>query len=255
METQPCRVLWASGFGGFFPEVFPAGLFVSLQSSLSCGPNQDKPMSPTPKHSLFSPAFDPLVTDLATKGWSIISQFLPEHSALSLADECRQAWSSGALQRAAVGKGGQRQVREEIRSDHVAWLDPRTAGPAQKEWLEIVEGLRLALNQSLFMGLFDFEGHFALYPPGGFYKPHLDCHKTGSTRLVSTILYLNEGWTPQCGGQLRLWTTPGRADGHCEQIDPRLGTLVCFLSSDFWHEVLPAHQERLSITGWLRCRA
>ena len=31
---------------------------------------------------------------------------------------------------------------------------------------------------------------------------------------------------------------------------PEGGTLVCFLSDRFHHEVLPARRERLSITGW-----
>jgi SM-20-related protein len=31
---------------------------------------------------------------------------------------------------------------------------------------------------------------------------------------------------------------------------PEGGTLVCFLSDRFHHEVLPARRERLSVTGW-----
>lgn len=206
-------------------------------------------------HSVFLPDYEVVVADLASKGWSTIPGFLPKSSAHSLAVECRHASVAGTLQRAGVGKGMQRQVMEEVRSDSVSWLDPVKAGPAEKEWLDVLEGLRLSLNQNLFLGLFDFEGHFALYPPGGFYKPHLDCHRTGSTRRVSVILYLNQEWEPTFGGQLRLWTTPGCANGDFQLIEPHLGTLVCFFSADFWHEVLPANRERLSVTSWFKYRA
>jgi SM-20-related protein len=53
---------------------------------------------------------------------------------------------------------------------------------------------------------------------------------------------------------LKLWTTAGRQEGGFELIEPRLGTLVCFLSGDYWHEVLPAARSRMSITGWYLVR-
>ncbi|MEK6232950.1 MAG: 2OG-Fe(II) oxygenase [Luteolibacter sp.] len=48
-------------------------------------------------------------------------------------------------------------------------------------------------------------------------------------------------------------------EGHCavypeggfELIEPRMGTLVCVLVEDYWHEVLPAKKTRASISGWL----
>ena len=53
---------------------------------------------------------------------------------------------------------------------------------------------------------------------------------------------------------MKLWTTPGDTEGEFVLIEPRLGTLVCFLSGDFWHEVMPARKIRASITGWFRQR-
>jgi SM-20-related protein len=35
-----------------------------------------------------------------------------------------------------------------------------------------------------------------------------------------------------------------------EEVLPIGGTLVCFLSDRFHHEVLPARRERLAATGW-----
>ena len=37
-------------------------------------------------------------------------------------------------------------------------------------------------------------------------------------------------------------------------LDVPIGTLVCFLSERFEHEVLPATRSRWSLTGWFRSR-
>jgi len=45
---------------------------------------------------------------------------------------------------------------------------------------------------------------------------------------------------------------------NCEtfvDVEPRLGTLVVFLSELFPHEVLPSNRDRLSLTGWFLERA
>jgi SM-20-related protein len=151
-----------------------------------------------------------------------------------------------------VGRGNELVIREEIRTDHVKWLSGENVTESQRGYLDILEEVRLELNRSLFLGLLDFEGHFAVYPEGGFYKAHLDQHRDRGERVVSVILYLNDDWQPGDGGELKLWTTPGEKEGAYVIIEPRLGTLVCFLSADFWHEVLPAIKTRASITGWFR---
>lgn len=134
------------------------------------------------------------------------------------------------------------------------WLHPGGASVEQEIYLAKLETLRLALNQRFFLGLFEFEGHFAIYPEGAFYSAHLDRHAGTSDRIVTAILYLNQHWQPGDGGELKLWTTPEGREGAFELIEPRMGTLVCFLAGDFWHEVLPAIKTRMSITGWFRQR-
>ncbi|MCO6705038.1 2OG-Fe(II) oxygenase, partial [Streptomyces sp. CHB9.2] len=39
-----------------------------------------------------------------------------------------------------------------------------------------------------------------------------------------------------------------------QDVLPLGGSLVCFLSGQLPHEVLPATRERLSLTGWFRRR-
>lgn len=195
-----------------------------------------------------------IVDAIDHQGWSVTEGFLEAKQAEVLADESRDAWNNGAFRRAGVGRGTQLAIREDIRRDHVLWLQPGEITAQQQAWLGRLEPLRLSLNQRFFLGLFDYEGHFAVYPPGAFYQPHLDRHRATADRLVTVILYLNRDWAPDDGGALRLWTTPGKKAGPHELVTPRLGTLVCFLSGDFWHEVLPARRERMSITGWFRRR-
>ena len=116
-----------------------------------------------------------------------------------------------------------------------------------------MERLRHVLNRVLMLGLFDFEGHLAVYPPGTYYRKHLDQFKGVGLRTVTCVLYLNRDWSEEDGGQLRIYTDP-EDQGRYQEITPRGGTLVTFLSARFLHEVLPARRERISVAGWFRRR-
>lgn len=161
--------------------------------------------------------------------------------------------AEGAFRRAGVGRGGELRLRPEIRTDQVLWLDPADCTVVQKRYLHALEQLRLAINRDLLLGLFEFEGHLAVYPPGSYYRRHLDQFKGVGSRTVSCILYLNREWQAEDGGQLRIYTHPDDP-AYCEEILPVGGRLVTFLSARFLHEVLPARRERWSITGWFKRR-
>ncbi len=195
-----------------------------------------------------------VVEGLEARGWVCLDGFLDEGDARMLSKECLGAREAGEFRRARVGRGSEKVIREDIRRDEVLWLEDATAGPAARAYLARLEELRQAINRRLFLGLFDFEGHFAVYPPGAFYKAHLDRHRGTADRVVTAILYLNDGWEPAHGGRLKIWTEPGRQDGPVEWIEPRLGTLVVFLAGDHWHEVEVAQRTRASVTGWFRVR-
>lgn len=151
---------------------------------------------------------------------------------------------------AAVGRGEAQAVHEGIRGDQILWLEPGQSD-ASDFYLQLMNGLREQLNRELFLGLEEFECHFAFYPPGAFYKTHLDRFRDDDSRSVTAVLYLNADWQPDHGGALRLYL----ADGEARDIAPQAGTLLVFMAGDFPHEVLPTAVDRLSVTGWFRRRA
>lgn len=159
------------------------------------------------------------------------------------------------LERAGVGKGAALEVRSEIRSDSIFWLEPDDGSEVVTEWLGLMDEIISHLRRALFLPLESYEGHLARYPEGGFYKPHLDQHRVSPTRQVTLIAYLNKDWQEDFGGQLRLYTDPESGiKGTYIDILPEYGSIVVFRSADFWHEVLPANRPRLSLTGWFRGR-
>ena len=196
-----------------------------------------------------------IVEQLARQGWCAQPGFLPENLVGSLAKDAEALFQSGQMHAAAIGKGVQREIRADLRGDSIGWLPEKPASPAQSEFLERMEALRLATNRELQLGLFDLEAHFARYPIGARYQKHLDVFQHDSRRTLSVICYLNAGWTGEQGGQLRIYLEENGADSNAfHDILPEGGTLACFLSHRFAHEVLPATRERLSLTGWFRRR-
>jgi SM-20-related protein len=190
-----------------------------------------------------------IVDDVAERGWSRQDIFLPENLTRELARECRRRAAEGELAPASVGRGLSQEVREGIRGDHIQWIEPGQAEPCDR-YLALMDSLRESLNRGLFLGLEDFESHFALYPPGAFYLKHVDRFRDDDKRMLSAILYLNDAWLPEHGGHLRMYLEEGV---ECD-VQPTGGTLVVFLSGDIPHEVLPSTRDRLSLTGWFRRR-
>lgn len=189
---------------------------------------------------------------LADQGWVVLPTFLPMDQVRELRKQAQAQWDAGGFHAAGIGRGQELNVNESIRTDQVQWLE-RAASGALADYQHFIEDLRQNLNRLLYLGLFEFEAHFAVYPPGAFYKRHLDNFRGTSARLVTAVLYLNEDWRESDCGQLRFYTD-GSDGGEYIDIFPHAGTLVLFRSARFWHEVMPARRERFSMTGWLRER-
>lgn len=188
---------------------------------------------------------------LAQQGWAIVPNFIPPEVVDGLREDIEQLARHAQLRPAAVGRGLTRQVETLIRSDRISWISEQTAGPsAQSAFVARMNALRQVLNEQLFLGLMEFECHFAHYPPGAFYSKHLDQHTDLDSRRVSAVTYLNSQWTPEDGGELRIYFD----DNSSIDVPPVAGTLVTFLSDRFYHEVLPTRSSRYSLAGWFRRR-
>ena len=189
---------------------------------------------------------------LAEQGWCVTPDFLSPLLVTQLRQELYDQWQNGGFRQAGVGRGDSLEINQAIRNDQVKWLGDYLSA-AQQRYIDTLEQLRLTLNRDLQLGLFDYECHLSLYPPGSYYKKHVDQFRGIGLRTITTILYLNENWQETDGGQLCLYTNPDKEQDF-EVIQPHGGQLVTFLSARFPHEVLLAHRERMSITGWFSKR-
>jgi SM-20-related protein len=192
---------------------------------------------------------DAVIDGLAARGYAIVRGALPPEAIAGLRERARALDGEGAFAAAGVGRGSGRAERRDIRGDRIAWWDEDATDPAERETRAWLEALRVRCNRGLMLGLDRIEAHYAIYPPGARYARHRDRFRDDDARVLSSVLYLNDAWRPEDGGELRLYA----GDREVEVV-PEGGTFVAFLAADFEHEVLPSRRERLALTGWFRRR-
>lgn len=177
--------------------------------------------------------------DLDLHGFAMLDDaYSPEYQQQVLT-ECRQ--NLDQFREAAIQNG----VVSKIRSDHILWIheDLSIAQQHTQTLLSLAE----QFNQAFYLGIREVEAHFASYQAGSFYALHRDNPQQKNDRVISTVYYLHPEWQADWGGQLRLQDKHGA----WHIIEPRPNRIAIF-QSDLLHEVLPATQQRLSITAWLR---
>lgn len=194
--------------------------------------------------------FDKLATALVLDGYAVLDNVLPAGHLALLSQRIVQLDAQSVLQPAATGRGEGRRMNDAVRSDSIRWLQSDDA--VDKLWLDFAEQLRQGLNERLFLGLFDCEAHYARYAPGAFYARHRDAFVGQRNRLVSSVLYLNDAWQDDDGGELLLFDEAG--EEVIETVLPQGNRLVVFLSERVPHEVRAASRPRYSVAGWFRVR-
>jgi hypoxia-inducible factor (prolyl hydroxylase) len=194
-----------------------------------------------------------------------------------------------AEMRSEAGKANWQQ--KSLRGDEIAWLRSRQPDAAsactssttvalpepQSEramdrTIAALERLRVELDSVCDFRCSHTQVMLACYPGGDArYTRHLDASKSCRRRLT-LLVYLNPGWQPEHGGQLRLHlpsSSGGAALKVARDIEPIGGRLVVFQSRTLEHEVcvlqarvvlssqayriqvLPSHHMRFSLTMWL----
>ncbi|KTF12932.1 MULTISPECIES: 2OG-Fe(II) oxygenase [Pseudoalteromonas] len=189
---------------------------------------------------------DVYLDDIERQGYAVIHNALIAELVNELVTDCHRINPHFSL--AGIGRLNDLQIDKTIRKDKTYWFDG--SSQAQLTYQAIMQSIKTTLNRTFFMGLFDYECHYAKYTNGDFYKKHIDAFKGRSNRVFTTVLYLN---TPEQGGELVIYKPKSKEIEIT--IKPTAGTLVMFESERFAHEVLPAVDERYSIAGWFRKNA
>ncbi|MGM8849659.1 2OG-Fe(II) oxygenase [Salinicola halophyticus] len=193
-----------------------------------------------------------LIDGLVEHGWYVGEGFLDVTLCRELQEELERLHHLAALQDAAIGRGDERTLRRDIRGDAIHWLDRESL--AQRRYLALMGELQQQINVALYAGLFEFEAHFAHYPPEAFYRKHYDSFRGRANRIISTVLYLNPDWPTDGGGEMALYDEHD-TEREVARVHPEAGTFACFLSDRIPHEVLPTRLPRISIAGWFRRNA
>ncbi|WP_252106639.1 MULTISPECIES: 2OG-Fe(II) oxygenase [unclassified Halomonas] len=193
-----------------------------------------------------------LIDALVEQGWYVGKGVIDAGLCASLERELYGLKEAQALEEAGIGRGREHHLRKDIRGDAIHWLNRESE--AQRAYLSAMQRLQVALNQTLFLGLFEYEAHFAHYPTGAFYKRHLDSFRGRANRVVSTVGYLTPEWPRDGGGEMVIFD-PNDPEREVARVVPEAGTFACFLSDTIPHEVLPTRHPRSSIAGWFRRNA
>ncbi len=189
------------------------------------------------------------IAALGSRGFFRRSRFLGVALAQQVAAAAQDLERRAVLRPAGVRRGADHQLDPQVRGDAITWLDSGVAAPALQAALARFEALRFALNEGAWLGLRRTELQLAHYPAtGAGYARHRDAFPGEDNRRITAIVYLNEGWSPEHGGRLRLHVDPP------VDVEPRLDTLVVFRSELIEHEVQPSFAPRFALTAWYSAR-
>ena len=191
--------------------------------------------------------FEDLITSFLEKRIGVSNDFLPFDLAAKLQLNLETLYQQKVLKAAGIGNDRLLNRDEKIRRDKIFWLDKKDKNLHEEKFFSIIDAFVLYLNSTCFTGIKSYEFHYALYEKGAFYKKHLDQFKTDNGRAFSMIIYLNESWKIEDGGELKIYQTT-----EIQLIAPENQKCVFFKSNELEHEVLLTNVSRMSITGWLK---
>ncbi len=153
-----------------------------------------------------------------------LGRTVPLASAEQRADsDGRRSWSYRV--RCLVPMGGRSAVRPHELDPAWRGLAEDLAGDAYRESLSRLTGVDLHE--------LDLEANVFSYPLGGYQEPHQDLPE----KVVTHVLWFNEGWDAANGGCLRILNSRDEQDVY-EELLPELGWSAVFVRSDTsWHSV------------------
>ncbi|MCB0760545.1 MAG: 2OG-Fe(II) oxygenase [Flavobacteriales bacterium] len=183
------------------------------------------------------------VEELAENDYVIIDDFLDEELFRKIMAHCSRHLPD--FTQAGIGSLGDFTIQEGIRGDRTYWLERSRDIDLRAFWDLVDEAIHI-MNRYCYLSISDSEFHLAHYPKGSFYDRHLDQFAGRNNRMISMVIYLNELWQPGDGGELEIFR-----DDDSVIVEPLAKRCALFKSADVPHQVLMAHKNRFSLTGWL----
>lgn len=192
--------------------------------------------------------YETLIQALLEKGFGSVDNWFSVAEINGLRKELLRRYEEDKFHLAGIGNKFNLKKKKAIRNDKIHWLTKDTSNCFEKRFFEVINDFSNYLNRTCFAGIQSAEFHYAVYEYGSFYKRHSDQFNNDDRRRFSFVLYLNEEWKKEDGGELVIYTK------ETTSISPFSARIV-FFSSELEHEVKPSYAKRLSLTGWLKTAA
>lgn len=112
-----------------------------------------------------------IAQQLEKAGYIVLDAPLLRGLSQRLQARCQDVDSS-SFHPAGIGRGPANRQIASLRGDRIRWFD--TADHTDRAYLGWMEELRRGLNAALFLGLLDYECHYAIYGAGAGYAKHSD---------------------------------------------------------------------------------
>ncbi|MEQ1724101.1 MAG: 2OG-Fe(II) oxygenase [Pseudobdellovibrio sp.] len=183
--------------------------------------------------------------ELAEQDWTLIPVDLAQ--ALKLRKSAEDKFKAQKFKPATLNRS--LTPEKSIRNDSIFWLGESSdlINADDKTALEQINLLTSELKEYFRTSLNSSECHYAVYEAGHFYHRHQDLTANNNKRVFSFVVYLNESWNSDDGGQLVGYSGLEKVF----TIEPQMGQMILF-KSELEHEVLKTNKARYSLTGWLR---
>lgn len=192
-------------------------------------------------------SFDNLIDSYLANNIGISENFLSKELAKHLKENLLTLHANKQFFAAGTGVNKPSENLNLYRSDQIHWLDPLHNDVHENSFFLLMDRFVSHLNATCYAGIKSYEFHYSLYEKGSFYSKHLDQFRNNDSRQFSMVMYLNDNWKENDGGELRIH------EPNCiSNISPTNGKSVFFKSNELLHEVLVTNEPRMSITGWLK---
>lgn len=188
-----------------------------------------------------------VTNELVKQEFAVIDNVLSQKEYSELKERFLELKQEDEFRKAGVGKQLNYTIDSEIRGDYIRWIDNTDQQAPSYFLLKLIEALIPHLNHLCFLGIKDYETHYAYYPKGKGYEKHRDRFKNNPHRIISFVYYLNEQWKQGNGGELVLYNE----DLSIKQVIEPIANRLALFTSETIHEVLNCNTERQSITGWM----